>query len=732
MSSADISAAQEKLTAAQAERAALTKQLASLRYAADLTCAEERRRSAVVTGGTTPPPSPRAGASNEKVTPRALEAQLLADKAAATAVRQRVHTLEADAAALRRRVKAARHMSAAVGGEGGALSSPVVRPRRGLSLSPTRRAADRSIADFDALVEIVENRADQAGAAREWEDGRERELLPCRLSVSAAGSINIFPVSSAGEEEKESPEGGSEEAPTRLQGATGYKGGRDSLADRLLLSPRSRQRSPTAAAASSSGQANAEDPVLTINPPFVDVSEVAPLVTHSDMTSVSTTADSRIQENISQWMSALPVRTSGCGHSAGEQDVVLCGLTDAVRDAEARIAGHRASPFSLNAVTPAPQSLARPVQIPAAVTSAVARSRSERSSEDEGSGELGFVDGGPSAAASRNMLPVPGQQPPSVSLSQSTRASLPPQSSSGKARGGAGASAPSSTPESTARAIANGLSARLGALGLRVGGGLSGGGSSISGDPSGTEAEVGVDVRAEAGASRPAPGRRGRGRGRTGGRGESPPRIPSKVLMFDGSSSVVSAVEAGQILAHAPSRFSTSPALRLLYSTRVHGISLLSMYGKCKAHAPTLVAVRDSGGGRFGFFATAPWAGGTKPTYVGSGESFCWRAMGEARASGPGQGVGEGDKDRDGGAVEVFKWSRRNKYFQCSTNGYMAVGGGGHFALRLDDDLMRGSSGPCETYASPCLASAVEFECVVLELWAVETVRVSLHRTGTL
>lgn len=49
----------------------------------------------------------------------------------------------------------------------------------------------------------------------------------------------------------------------------------------------------------------------------------------------------------------------------------------------------------------------------------------------------------------------------------------------------------------------------------------------------------------------------------------------------------------------------------------------------------------------------------------------------------------------------------------------LAVGGAGHFAISLDDELLRGSSGVCGTYGSPCLASAEEFEVRMVELWHV-------------
>lgn len=45
------------------------------------------------------------------------------------------------------------------------------------------------------------------------------------------------------------------------------------------------------------------------------------------------------------------------------------------------------------------------------------------------------------------------------------------------------------------------------------------------------------------------------------------------------------------------------------------------------------------------------------------------------------------------------------------------MGGGGKFALFLDSMFERGSSGPCATYNSPCLASSDQFDVIVLEAY---------------
>ncbi len=58
-----------------------------------------------------------------------------------------------------------------------------------------------------------------------------------------------------------------------------------------------------------------------------------------------------------------------------------------------------------------------------------------------------------------------------------------------------------------------------------------------------------------------------------------------------------------------------------------------------------------------------------------------------------------------------------NDFFQFSAHEGLGVGGVGHFAIWLDNDLFEGSSSYCDTFGSPCLASAAEFHVHAVELW---------------
>jgi TLD len=92
--------------------------------------------------------------------------------------------------------------------------------------------------------------------------------------------------------------------------------------------------------------------------------------------------------------------------------------------------------------------------------------------------------------------------------------------------------------------------------------------------------------------------------------------------------------------------------------------------------------------------------------YYGTGESFVFAADNSSE-------------------IDVYRWARSNHYFQLSSQDFLAVGGGGHFALWIDREITRGSTAQCSTFDNPPLVSgsdlvdglSVDFEIVVLEVW---------------
>lgn len=62
---------------------------------------------------------------------------------------------------------------------------------------------------------------------------------------------------------------------------------------------------------------------------------------------------------------------------------------------------------------------------------------------------------------------------------------------------------------------------------------------------------------------------------------------------------------------------------------------------------------------------------------------------------------------------------RPNDFFLYSDHECLAVGGAGHWAIHLDNELLEGSSEPCATFDSPCLASAENFKICAVEVWHI-------------
>ncbi|KAH7573171.1 hypothetical protein ACOSQ2_006921 [Xanthoceras sorbifolium] len=136
----------------------------------------------------------------------------------------------------------------------------------------------------------------------------------------------------------------------------------------------------------------------------------------------------------------------------------------------------------------------------------------------------------------------------------------------------------------------------------------------------------------------------------------------------------------------------------LLYSTLKHGISLRTLLRKsADLSGPCILIVGDSQGAVFGGMLECPLKPTPKRKYQGTNQTFVFTTIyGEPR---------------------IFRPTGANRYYYMCLNDLLALGGGGNFALCLDEDLLTGSSGPCETFGNLCLAHNPEFELKNVELW---------------
>ncbi|KAG1354019.1 oxidation resistance protein 1 [Cocos nucifera] len=136
----------------------------------------------------------------------------------------------------------------------------------------------------------------------------------------------------------------------------------------------------------------------------------------------------------------------------------------------------------------------------------------------------------------------------------------------------------------------------------------------------------------------------------------------------------------------------------LLYSTWKHGISLHTlMHRSVNLPGPCLLIVGDMQGAIFGGLLDSPLRPTAKRKYQGTIQTFVFTTI--------------------YGDPRLFRATGSNRYYYLCLNDLLAFGGGGSFALCLDEDLLHGTSGPSETFGNSCLAHGAEFELKNVELW---------------
>ncbi|CAL5090085.1 unnamed protein product [Urochloa decumbens] len=136
----------------------------------------------------------------------------------------------------------------------------------------------------------------------------------------------------------------------------------------------------------------------------------------------------------------------------------------------------------------------------------------------------------------------------------------------------------------------------------------------------------------------------------------------------------------------------------LLYSTWKHGISLRTLLRRTEnIQGPCLLIAGDMQGAVFGGLLNSPLRPTEKRKYQGTNQTFVFTTVhGEPR---------------------LFRPTGANRFYYLCLKDALAFGGGGSFALCVDEDLLHGSSGSCDTFGNSCLAYSPEFELKNVELW---------------
>ncbi|GFQ00961.1 oxidation resistance protein 1 [Phtheirospermum japonicum] len=146
-----------------------------------------------------------------------------------------------------------------------------------------------------------------------------------------------------------------------------------------------------------------------------------------------------------------------------------------------------------------------------------------------------------------------------------------------------------------------------------------------------------------------------------------------------------------------------------LYHTVKHGISLHTLFrNSAYLNGPCLLITGDKQGAVFGGLLDCP----LKPTAKRKYQCVLTKLLATYLTN------------RE--QIKVLSLQHcANRYFYLCLNDLLALGGGANFALSLNEDLLCGTSGPCETFGNLCLAHDQEFELKNVELWGFTT-RISI------
>eukprot|EP00760_Papus_ankaliazontas_P005633 PhM_4_TR12685/c0_g1_i1/m.17170 len=139
-----------------------------------------------------------------------------------------------------------------------------------------------------------------------------------------------------------------------------------------------------------------------------------------------------------------------------------------------------------------------------------------------------------------------------------------------------------------------------------------------------------------------------------------------------------------------------------VYSTRLHGTSYRTLVQRCKGVRPTLFLIQDSHNRKIGAFLNVDVE--LMLTYGGNGETFVFTTCPSAVPAGSAH-------------LHAYRWSRRNKHFVHFTSDYFMFGGGGHCAVRVEEDLLKGQTYECSTFDSPPLLDSEQIEILSVEVW---------------
>ncbi|XP_043194236.1 GTPase-activating protein skywalker-like isoform X2 [Amphibalanus amphitrite] len=184
------------------------------------------------------------------------------------------------------------------------------------------------------------------------------------------------------------------------------------------------------------------------------------------------------------------------------------------------------------------------------------------------------------------------------------------------------------------------------------------------------------------------------------------------------ASSTIGVKELLRLWENLPARYALYTPL-LIYTTDEHGFSLKTFYQKVATFEPTVLLLRTTEGAVFGAYCSVTWnmrnetqEDGTRQRYFGTGETFLFTLRPQLKVY---PWVG---KVRQAEDPELAGLSHSEQLFMAADNTMVTIGGGGGQAIWLDENLARGKTDACQTFANPPLTSTGSFEVACMEAFA--------------
>ena len=173
-------------------------------------------------------------------------------------------------------------------------------------------------------------------------------------------------------------------------------------------------------------------------------------------------------------------------------------------------------------------------------------------------------------------------------------------------------------------------------------------------------------------------------------------RTRSKSFRLDGNPNILTGAEIDTLRVNLPFREKQVP-WHLIYSMREHGVSLDTLYSKCENRKPLVMIIQASDKTRFGAYLSQGLF--KSKSFFGSAESFVFTFH---------------------PLLTVYKSSGKNQYFATASDHDISIGNSEiGAAIYLGDQMEKGFSDPCDTYASPRLTTKSPFKVFDVEIWQI-------------